>query len=127
MSWQRKTTVFLVLLCCYIAYSAWVYTEGTEQYTNVPFSEQAAQGKQIWQQNNCVACHQLYGLGGYLGPELTTIISDSSRGTSYAVGMLKSGGTTMPNFHFTDEQVNAVIAYLTYVDASVHNNQNRKP
>ena len=127
MNWKKKTTVFAILFLSYSAYSGWVYTQGTEDNHNLKFSGQEQLGKQVWQTNNCIACHQLYGLGGYLGPDLTNIISDKRRGKEYAAAFIRSGGTTMPNFHLTDEQVNAVLAYLTYVDATVHNNLNPAP
>lgn len=119
---QKKTTVFFVLFICYACFSAWVYTHGTEVKTGAAISQTALAGKTLWQQKNCIACHQLYGLGGYLGPDLTHIISDSSRGKIYAAAFIKAGGTTMPNFHLTDKETEAIIAYLSYVDASAKSN-----
>jgi len=46
----------------------------------VSFSEKALQGQQLWQQNNCFSCHQIYGLGGYLGPDLTNVYSQRGKG-----------------------------------------------
>lgn len=126
MSW-RKTTVFIVLFLGYTAYSGWVYTYGTQQRKSVRFTNQQFAGKALWQKNNCTACHQLYGLGGYLGPDLTTIISDNKRGKLYATAFLKTGGTTMPGFHFNNKEIDALISYLAYVDASVKNNDNIEP
>jgi nitric oxide reductase subunit C len=115
---KKKTTVFFILFICYACFSAWVYTRGTEQRPGIQMSGQAAAGKLLWQEKNCIACHQLYGLGGYLGPDLTNIISDPSRGSAYAAAFVKSGGTTMPNYHLTDKETDDIIAYLKYVDAS---------
>ena len=78
---------------------------------------QAQSGKNIYQKHNCTSCHQLFGMGGYLGPELTTVISDKSRGEVYARTFLQFGGSRMPNFHFSKEEVDDVIAFLQYVDA----------
>lgn len=75
-------------------------------------------GKQIYQEYNCQSCHQLFGLGGYLGPELTTVISDKNRGELYARILLENGAIRMPNFHLSPKQVNALIDYLKYVDAN---------
>lgn len=118
---RKKTTVFFLLFTCYAAFSAWVYTKGTEQPT-ASLSEEVLRGKKIWQQKNCIACHQLYGLGGYLGADLTHIISDPAKGKSYATAFIKSGGSTMPDFHFTHTDIEAIIAYLSYVDASAKTN-----
>ena len=111
-----KSSVFLLLFSCYAAYSTWVYTKGTDRGTVMNVQEQA--GKKIWQQYNCTSCHQLFGLGGYLGPELTTVISDKKRGEAYARVFLQAGAVRMPNFHFTPDQINDIIAYLKYVDAN---------
>lgn len=121
--WQKKTTVFFTLFISYAAYSFWVYTKGTELNTPSSFTKQERLGKELWQQKNCSSCHQLYGLGGYLGPDLTNITSDPKRGNNYAAAFIKYGGTTMPNFHLNDEQTAAILAYLATVDASVKNNE----
>lgn len=120
--WPKKTIFFLLLFISYLAYSAWVYTDGTEA-KNGPMSSRQQAGKQLWHQYNCVSCHQVYGLGGYLGPDLTQIISDPRRGRLYAAAFLRSGGTTMPNFKFTEAEVKALLDYLSYVDASTKNQQ----
>lgn len=120
---KKKTTVFFILFICYACFSAWVYTRGTEQQPGITMSEQADAGKLLWQEKNCIACHQVYGLGGYLGPDLTNIIADPSRGSSYAAAFIKSGGKTMPDYQFTDKETEALIAYLKYVDASSKNNE----
>ena len=59
---------------------------------------------------------QIYGLGGYLGPELTTVISQKNKGESYARSFIKSGTQKMPDFHLNDLEVNALVEYLKYVD-----------
>ena len=104
----------------YLVYSIIVYTKGTEKNFVVSAEEQIRikQGSDLFQKYNCTACHQLYGLGGYLGPELTTAYSDPTRGELYMKAFLKAGGPRMPNFHFKDEDVNALISFLKYVDTT---------
>lgn len=112
--------VFIFLFSSYVLYSSIVYTKGTENKLQLSKAElkEIDRGKKIFQQYNCVACHQLYGLGGYLGPELTTAYSDKNRGEQYMRIFLKAGGPRMPNFHFSDEEINDVIRYLKYVDST---------
>lgn len=81
-------------------------------------SNDAKEGKQIFQKYNCSACHQLYGLGGFLGPELTTVISDSTRGEIYAMAILRSGTSRMPQFHLKDKEIDQLISFLKYVDTT---------
>jgi len=108
-------TIF-VLLVLYAAYSGWIYTSGTAIAADIP--RDALQGKQIWQQHNCQTCHQLYGLGGYMGPDLTSVTSDKNRGAAYAKGMLLSGGERMPNYHFSVQDADKLVAYLSYVNST---------
>jgi nitric oxide reductase subunit C len=115
-----KIVAFISLFVAYLLYSIIVYTKGTEK--NIAVSEQEQlnikNGSLLFQQYNCTACHQLYGLGGYLGPELTTAYSDPGRGELYMKVFLKAGGRRMPNYHFKEEEINALISFLKYVDAS---------
>jgi nitric oxide reductase subunit C len=122
MTWNNKTTFFLVLFLSYAFFTAWVYTSGTEPNKALPFGEAEQMGKELWQKNNCISCHQLYGLGGYLGPDLTHVTVDSSKGKTYAAAFIKAGGPTMPNFNFNNQEVNAILAYLEHVSLSANNN-----
>ncbi len=76
----------------------------------------AIEGEQLFQQNNCTACHQLFGLGGYLGPDLTNIISNKNKGPLYAKAFLNSGIKSMPKFNFTEQEQEALVQFLTEVD-----------
>ena len=58
-------------------YTYFVYTqESVSKYGNNTISSLACEGKIVFQKYNCISCHQLYGLGGYLGPDLTNVISE---------------------------------------------------
>ncbi len=110
---MKKIGVIFLLLGLYATYSCWVYTAGTS--CNIVMTEAAKEGKLLWQINNCQSCHQLYGLGGYMGPDLTLITTTKRGGEKYTKGMLLNGGTRMPNFHFSPDEADAIIAYLSYV------------
>jgi nitric oxide reductase subunit C len=75
-------------------------------------------GMQTWQEKNCQSCHQLYGLGGYMGPDLTNTASEKGKGPDYMRAFIKSGTSRMPNFHLSDTEVLNVIAFLKWVDRS---------
>jgi nitric oxide reductase subunit C len=104
---------FLVSLFC--LYNFTVYHSSNSDY-NVVLSQKALQGQQLWQQNNCFSCYQLYGLGGYLGPDLTNIYSAKGKGTAYINAFLNSGVKTMPKFNFSEDEKSALIAFLKAVD-----------
>ncbi|TCJ12126.1 cytochrome c [Flaviaesturariibacter flavus] len=118
---MTRVFVVLFLLTAYAGYSALVYTRGTEAPAAAKlWTDEAAAGKALFQKHNCTACHQLYGLGGYLGPDLTQAWSDPRRGPAFMRALLQSGGSRMPDFHFTPGEVESLLAYLRAVDASSH-------
>lgn len=78
-------------------------------------SEDVRSGKHLFQKYNCISCHQIFGLGGYMGPDLTNCIS-SDGGPQRADIWLRNGSIKMPNFNLSDQEVNDLIAFLTYID-----------
>ena len=117
---MARIAIALTLVLLFAGYSLLIYTTGTQEDISLPAKEQqlVTKGKALFQQHNCQSCHQLYGLGGYLGPDLTTAYSDPSRGENYMRALLQSGGNRMPDFNFTKEEINHLIAYLKYVDST---------
>lgn len=118
-----RMLIFLALLLVAFGYTSLVYFKGAPANSNAAVllkqdQKQILEGKKLFQQYNCIACHQIYGLGGYIGPDLTTAWSDKHRGEAYMRAMLLSGGSRMPNFHFTPPQVEALLSYLRYVDTT---------
>ena len=118
---MTKLIVFVCLFITFIAYTSWVYTKGTNKASAMNVQQQL--GKKIWQQYNCQSCHQIFGLGGYLGPELTTnfgaatmSVTDSSQYKTYAKIILQNGSIRMPKFNLSPAEIDAVLAYLKYVD-----------
>ena len=119
MSGPHKLIVFGTLISAFLIYSCWLYT-------HLPFpancTDEISAGRAVWQQYNCAACHQVYGLGGYLGPDLTNIYS--RRGTNFLQGYLKSGNQVMPDFHLTDSQIHHLLAWFQQMDQSGHADPN---
>lgn len=70
----------------------------------------------LFQRKNCIACHQIYGLGGYMGPDLTNVISAPGKGPMYIKAFLTVGTERMPNFHLTEAEKDDLVAFLTYSD-----------
>jgi nitric oxide reductase subunit C len=105
-----------VLLFFFITYNIVLYTGNTSKSNASLMSKEALKGEMIWQQNNCTSCHQLYGLGGYLAPDLTNIISNKEKGKAYAKAFFNSGVKSMPKFDFTEEEKNNLISFLEHVD-----------
>ena len=98
----------------FVVYTAFVYTSGTAAEHLAPMNDNERAGVQVYQDYNCVACHQFYGLGGYMGPDLTNVIS--KRGDAYARAFITAGTATMPNLGLAEDEIDAVVAYLAFVD-----------
>lgn len=104
-----------ILVTIFGVYNYVVYS--TEGYVPVEkMSPKAVSGQQLFQSNRCWSCHQLYGLGGYLGPDLTNVYSDEKKGPLYIKAFLNSGVLSMPQFHFNEEEKDAIVEYLKHVD-----------
>ncbi len=112
----NNRAIFMTLCLAFIPYSAYVYTNGTEASHVAPMGDEARYGQALFQQHNCVACHQFYGLGGYMGPDLTNVISN--RGSAYARAFLMSGTQRMPNFNLNESELDAMVAFLEFVDTT---------
>lgn len=114
LSERLKISTVTFLVISFIVYSAFLYS-------SLPVKGRAVapaitKGKTLWQQYNCNACHQVYGLGGYLGPDLTNVYS--LKGPDYIKAFLKNGTATMPNFNLNEQEINSLLAYLQNIDAS---------
>jgi nitric oxide reductase subunit C len=109
----------LIYGCLFIAFlffTAFVYTSDIPDAAPLPEQELVLQGKYLWQEHNCSSCHQLYGLGGYIGPDVTNVISAKSKGEPYVRAILKQGTATMPDFNLTVKDIDALVAYLAHAD-----------
>ncbi|MGB4844425.1 MAG: cytochrome c [Ferruginibacter sp.] len=111
---RQKLFVLVVLLVSFLSYTAFLYTDLPVKYN--PAKNDADAGKLVWQQYNCNACHQVYGLGGYLGPDLTNVYS--LRGQEYIKAFVKTGTGAMPQFFLSDEETISLLSFLKDIDAS---------
>ena len=112
MSLTTKRIIFFSLVTAYILYTFFVYTTGT--ITKNTITDQAIEGSQLFREKNCIACHQLYGLGGYMGPDLTNVISVKNE--NFVRAYLENGTEKMPDFDLKENEITSLIAYLKYID-----------
>ena len=110
-----KALLYVFLLIGFFSYSFIVYVDGTSTCRETMMPE-AIQGKLVFQKYNCIACHQLYGLGGYLGPELTTVMSQPGKGDAYCRAFIQSGTPRMPKLGLSEAEIHSVLVYLQYID-----------
>ncbi|MCC6186122.1 MAG: cytochrome c [Chitinophagaceae bacterium] len=111
--------VLLVLVSIFAVYNFVVYNTKPET-TMLQLSANAIKGENIWLKNNCTSCHQIYGMGGYLGPDLTNVYSAKNKGATYIRAMLNSGIGAMPKFNFNEEEQTQLLNFLEEVDKTGH-------
>jgi len=117
MSTYTRRFIFWSLIVLFFIHTLLVFTIGTSEDNGKNLmTEDAQAGKLLFQKYNCTACHQLYGLGGYMGPDLTNMMSAPGKGEIFAHALLQAGTQRMPNFQMTEEEIRSLIAYLKYVD-----------
>lgn len=89
-----------------------------EQTNEDQLTPQVVAGKEIWEANNCMGCHTLFGEGAYYAPELTKVVE--RRGIPWIKVFLKDpqamfpGQRKMVQYDFTDQQIDEVVAFLDW-------------
>jgi mono/diheme cytochrome c family protein len=83
---------------------------------DVPDVPELMEGRRLFETQGCRGCHKLNGVGGSIGPDLTTE-GASHRAPEwlerhFLTPNAVSAGSAMPNFHFTKEQARALTYYM---------------
>jgi nitric oxide reductase subunit C len=120
-------TAFFILLFAVLIFD-------TEQ--RIPARANAAEitpavvrGKHLWETRNCIGCHSLLGEGAYFAPELGNVYK--RRGPDFIKGWIKAqptgapGRRQMPQFNFTDAQLDDLVEFLKWTNGV--NNENWPP
>ncbi|MCR9245901.1 MAG: cytochrome c [bacterium] len=108
-----RKTMMAALVAAFVGQTALVYADGTADRTP-PLSELALEGRRIWHANNCQACHQIYGFGGFLGPDLTN--AGARMTTERLTEILTDGNAQMPAFGMNEDQIAAIEQFLIELD-----------
>ncbi len=92
---------------------------------------QVVEGKQLWEENNCMGCHTILGEGAYYAPELTKVVE--RRGEAYIKAALMSKvpwsprGRKMVAYGFSEKEANDLVAFLTWIGNTDLNGFPAKP
>ncbi len=111
---NKKSIILGLFITGFLFYSFYLYA--TLPKTSKFLTNNTERGKSTWQQYNCTACHQVYGLGGFLGPDLTNTYS--KKGPEYIKAFLLKGTSVMPDFNLSDNEINSLLDYMKNIDAS---------
>lgn len=79
---------------------------------------EVAHGKELWESNNCMGCHTLFGEGAYYAPELTKVYT--RRGPEFIRSMLRDpakmypGERRMQQYDFNETEIEALVAFFKW-------------
>lgn len=91
------------------------------------------QGKELWENNNCIGCHSLMGEGAYYAPELANVFDRRGAGNEEAFKAYLNGWINaqpmdipkrrkMPQFNLTKEETDALAEFLIWTSRIDDNN-----
>jgi len=81
-------------------------------------SEAVVRGKMLWEDNNCMGCHTLFGEGAYYAPDLTTVYA--RRGPMFIRQMLTDPAAMYPGqrrmvaYDFTEQEQSDLVAFFEW-------------
>jgi len=112
---ERATPKVLVILgITFVAVTMLVHSDEGSRSPAEPLSGQTLEGRRVWNRHNCNACHQIYGMGGYFGPDLTNAFS--RRGPQHIRNVLENGFGNMPDLGLERSEIEQVVLYLGAID-----------
>ncbi|MDJ0611566.1 MAG: cytochrome c [Kiloniellales bacterium] len=94
---------------------------------NDQLTESVAAGKRVWEKHSCINCHTILGEGAYFAPEVGNVFvrygglddPEGARETLRAWLVSQPSGVEgrrqMPNFNFSDQELDDLIAFLEWV------------
>lgn len=110
-----RKLMMLGLVAAFAGQTALVYADSTAE-TRGELTGLALEGRAIWHRENCQVCHQIYGFGGFLGPDLTNAASRINR--ARLDDILTEGSLQMPAFHMSEHEISAIEAFLEVLDGT---------
>lgn len=115
---MKIAAIYISLFILFIVYTSYIFSRPRYKKINAAYnSEKSIEGRLVWQKYNCQSCHQLYSLGGYLGPDLTNILSKQN-GEVILKNIVKSGTGVMPKFNINETEMSSLTEFLKMADES---------
>ena len=113
MSIANRKRLLLLLIAVFFCQTAFVYLD-PELRKAPPLSEAGLRGWKVWHGNNCQSCHQVFGFGGFLGPDLTNIHRTLTRIRLDAI--MGAGSGQMPAFHLPEQERSDLAVFFEELD-----------
>lgn len=109
-------TVTAVIVFLFLSYDT--LKKIPEQTNEKNITSSVIRGKNIWESNNCMGCHTIFGEGAYYAPELTKVYV--RRSEEFIKLFLKDpmamypGKRKMVKYNFSDGEIDDVISFLKW-------------
>ncbi len=109
-------TVTAVIVFLFLSYDTLKKIPDQSNEQNI--TESVIRGKNIWESNNCMGCHTIFGEGAYYAPELTKVYV--RRSEEFIKMFLKDplamypGKRKMIKYDFSDAEIDDLIAFLKW-------------
>ncbi len=102
------------LLTCLVVQTALVYSDDP---SGVRLEGESLEGARTWHAQAGRPCHQLYGFGGFLGPDLTNAASSLGAGFDRRLtSVLTAGPGAMPVYSLDEAEITGIAAFLRAMD-----------
>ncbi|HIP48540.1 MAG TPA: cytochrome c [Lutibacter sp.] len=93
--------------------------EAQDQSNAEALTASAVRGKEIWEKNNCMGCHTLFGEGGYYAPELTKVVERKGEAIIKAILMSPvawnpTGQRQMVAYEMTEAEAQDVVEFFKW-------------
>lgn len=111
--------VTLIISSYFFISACVVFTSGKEKQHSFRDSSDTPvilikNGKKLWQEQGCVVCHSVYGLGGHIGPDLTNV--SRRKNPAYIQHIIENGYLKMPTYALTESEIKSLLSYFDYLD-----------
>jgi nitric oxide reductase subunit C len=118
-------TVFFLLLFLALTFDTSITLPERDQRAqldpNTALGQRIARGKALWEENDCIGCHTILGEGAYFAPELGNVYLRFGKNKEAIKAFIQSrpangipGRRSMPQFNFSDEDLDAIAEFLKY-------------
>lgn len=110
------STITAVVIFLFLSYDT--LKQIPEQTNEKNLTESVIRGKNIWESNNCMGCHTLFGEGAYYAPELTKVYI--RRSEEFIKMFLKDpnamypGKRKMVKYDFSDGEIDDLISFFKW-------------
>ena len=112
-------TLFFILLFLALTFDTTRALPARDHRENI--TPQVAQGKLVWERNDCIGCHTILGEGAYYAPELGNVYVRFGKNKDAIKAFIRSrpaegipGRRSMPQFNLSDEDLDAVVEFLRW-------------